>query len=202
MKNKKLGPDFFVIGMQKAGTAWAYDSMKSHPNFFMPVVKEIHRYDSSEPEMNIMRSESRAIERANYKLLKARNPQKKKRLRKFVSYLEDGRRYKDYTKLFSCQKHLFSGDVTPAYSALDSDKISQIRDNHPNAKIILIIREPVSRLWSAFNMYVRMLLREDGLNSLDEANQQLFYDRATLENSKKYLALSGEATHLIFISAG
>ena len=39
------GPDFFGIGQQKAGTGWLYYQLLSHPDFWLPPVKELHFFD-------------------------------------------------------------------------------------------------------------------------------------------------------------
>lgn len=40
-----VGPDFLCVGLQKAGTAWLYDQLDSHPDFWMPPLKELHYFD-------------------------------------------------------------------------------------------------------------------------------------------------------------
>src|SRR2546423_4071056 len=39
-------PDFLCIGAQKAGTSWLYHQLNSHPDFWMPPVKELRYFDS------------------------------------------------------------------------------------------------------------------------------------------------------------
>src|SRR5438045_2764086 len=39
------GPDFFCIGAQKAGTGWLYEQLRSHRDFWMPPMKELHYFD-------------------------------------------------------------------------------------------------------------------------------------------------------------
>ena len=46
-----VGPDFICIGMQKAGTGWAYDQLQYHPDFWMPPVKEIHYLDPRDAQV-------------------------------------------------------------------------------------------------------------------------------------------------------
>src|SRR5438270_8769299 len=43
--NRKPGPDFCCIGAQKAGTGWLYEQLRSHPDFWMPPMKELHYFD-------------------------------------------------------------------------------------------------------------------------------------------------------------
>jgi hypothetical protein len=46
-KSSASGPDFLCIGMQKAGTAWLYDQLETHPDFWMPPLKELHFFDKA-----------------------------------------------------------------------------------------------------------------------------------------------------------
>ena len=38
-------PDFLCVGAQKGGTTWLYQQLDSHPDFWMPPVKELHYFD-------------------------------------------------------------------------------------------------------------------------------------------------------------
>ncbi len=38
-------PDFLCVGAQKAGTTWLYQQLDSHPDFWMPPIKELHYFD-------------------------------------------------------------------------------------------------------------------------------------------------------------
>src|SRR5438309_7414307 len=38
-------PDFLCVGAQKAGTTWLYRELESHPDFWMPPLKELHYFD-------------------------------------------------------------------------------------------------------------------------------------------------------------
>src|SRR5436189_2997752 len=42
---RRPGPDFVCIGAHKAGSTWLYQQLDSHPDFWMPPVKELHYFD-------------------------------------------------------------------------------------------------------------------------------------------------------------
>jgi hypothetical protein len=42
------GPDFLCVGVHKGGTTWLYQQLDSHPDFWMPPLKELHYFDSIE----------------------------------------------------------------------------------------------------------------------------------------------------------
>jgi len=44
---KNILPNFLVVGLQRTGTTWLYEVLKTHPNVFLPYVKEVHYYDNN-----------------------------------------------------------------------------------------------------------------------------------------------------------
>src|ERR1700756_1724896 len=38
-------PDFLCVGIHKGGTTWLYQQLDSHPDFWMPPLKELHYFD-------------------------------------------------------------------------------------------------------------------------------------------------------------
>lgn len=56
------------------------------------------------------------------------------------------RQYMDH---FAGAEDLVKGDITPAYSILDEHRIRCISRMCPDLKIVLILRDPVARAWSA-----------------------------------------------------
>ncbi len=38
-------PDFLCVGAHKAGSTWLYQQLDSHPDFWMPPIKELHYFD-------------------------------------------------------------------------------------------------------------------------------------------------------------
>lgn len=57
--------------------------------------------------------------------------------------------------MFACSGGLPSGDISPNYSSLDSHTIRSIARGLPNAKFLMLVREPLQRLWSALCMKAR-----------------------------------------------
>ncbi|MFT6401366.1 MAG: hypothetical protein ACJA2D_000680 [Pseudohongiellaceae bacterium] len=54
-----------------------------------------------------------------------------------------------YEELFpSTLERLVRGDMTPAYSTMSKSDFEYIREIYPDIKIIFLMREPVSRMWS------------------------------------------------------
>ena len=48
------GPDFLVIGAQRAGTTWLHRVLRQHPSLWLPPVKELHYFDRLETKRTIL----------------------------------------------------------------------------------------------------------------------------------------------------
>src|SRR5262249_53298630 len=57
-----------------------------------------------------------------------------------------------YAAMFRFKNDQLSGDVTPSYCALSEEVIARVMARFPHLKIILMLRDPVSRAWSHFAM--------------------------------------------------
>ncbi|RXF75479.1 sulfotransferase [Hansschlegelia zhihuaiae] len=153
------GPDFFCVGLQKGGTQWLYDQLQGHADFWMPPYKEIHYFDREFPYKKISKAAQKFFAKPK-KVAKSREgrgdaPVDDRGAIFFqrVAALE-GRPLdiEDYARLFEPKGALLSGDVTPGYSTLDEDLIGALAKRFPEAKVCLMLREPVSRLWSQWRM--------------------------------------------------
>lgn len=54
-----------------------------------------------------------------------------------------------YLSHFDCKKGTIKGDVTPGYSIMEKGRVKFIRRVMPDAKIILLLRDPRERAWSS-----------------------------------------------------
>ena len=166
------GPDFICIGAQKAGTGWLYDQLRSHPDFWMPPLKELHYFDRAGRSARELRAG--AVDR----IALARRSARDERDLYFLNVLEELRAGKEinftmYAELFSSKGPLVSGDITPGYSTLESALIRRIADRFPATKVIFFARDPVARAWSQLSMWVRhgVILRSD--IAIDTITEQL-----------------------------
>jgi len=137
-------PDFLCVGAQKAGTSWLYQQLERHPDFWMPPVKELHYLDL------LNRTKRLHPPRCGDE--------------RDASFLEDmnnlgARFYLDldsYGRLFCHKGALLSGDISPAYSALNDEVIERVVNHFPNLKVVFMARDPVERAWSQLSMGVRL----------------------------------------------
>jgi hypothetical protein len=144
------GPDFLCIGLQKAGTQWLYDQLRPHADFWMPPVKEL-RYFFIPPEQ---RTHLRRI-RGNWDKLRNWN-------RRDLAYLTAVNWISwrtpdidEYARLFNLKGEKLTGDITPEFSLADDALIEIMSRRLPSIRIVLIVRDPVERFWSALSMGVR-----------------------------------------------
>src|SRR5437667_6538744 len=137
------GPDFLCIGAHKAGSTWLYQQLDSHPDFWMPPVKELHYFDQ------LSRAQRSAPPRC-----------KDERDRLFLERLkslsvEPSMDLENYARLFEPKGLLLSGDISPNYSTLSSKVVRRIVGYFPNLKVIFLARDPVERVCSHLSMDVR-----------------------------------------------
>jgi len=156
------GPDFLCIGAHKAGTTWLYQQLDSHPDFWMPPVKELHYFDQLSRVQRGGRPRSR--DERDFRFLE--------RLKSLSA--EPDIDLENYAQLFEPKASLLSGDISPNYSTLNSEVIRQVVGYFPNLKVIFLARDPVERVWSHLSMEVhyRQIEPFDPAN-IDEVNRNL-----------------------------
>jgi hypothetical protein len=146
------GPDFLCIGQQKAGTTWLYDQLAAHPSFWMPPVKELHYFNKGlRPRARSGKSERPGEEQRRKRDVSPPDQQFAEAAQKVFGTSFD---FPGYRALFAPKGALISGDITPGYSVLDRSEIDRIAAALPDAKILLLVRDPLQRLWSMFRMQV------------------------------------------------
>src|SRR6266404_7759450 len=135
-------PDFLCVGAHKGGTTWLYQQLDSHPDFWMPPLKELHYFDQLS---RIQRSSSsRCRDERDLRFLESMNSLSAK------PYMD----LEHYARLFEPKGPLLSGDISPNYSTLSNEVIRRIVEYFPSLKVIFLARDPVERMWSHLFMAV------------------------------------------------
>lgn len=122
-------PNFFIIGAPRSGTSSLYDGLRQHPDIFMSPVKEPWFYSTGE------RCEPfKGPRDANYYLYLSRE---------------------QYENLFSgVSGEMIIGEASTDY--LYSERaLERIHREHPTAKLVAILRNPVERAYSHFIQHRR-----------------------------------------------
>jgi len=156
------GPDFICIGMPKAGTGWLYDQLQSHPDFWMPPVKEVLYLYRKQPKIPLEGT------RGGFGLKHLQEGDERRRKRPHelprdrsldLGFIEAAtlcnnspRDLNLYAALFRFKGERLSGDISPVYADLDGEMIAQVAERFPFTKLVMMVREPISRVWSRLNM--------------------------------------------------
>ncbi|HKO19553.1 MAG TPA: sulfotransferase [Acidobacteriaceae bacterium] len=150
------GPDFICIGMQKAGTGWLFDQLQFHPDFWTTPIKEL-RYLSG-PYTKPLAEKFLRIAR-NPKRLKKVFASRRPLEPRDIAFLELVASYGDlpmdidrYIAMFAFKGEQLTGDITPGYGLMQEDRIAEVGRRLPDTRILLILRDPISRVWSQISM--------------------------------------------------
>jgi Sulfotransferase family len=152
-------PDFICVGAQKGGTRWLYDQLASHPDFWMPPIKELHYFDFAKPAKR--RQAARRQKRRTRRRLEELGTEGRVEqrdwtfLKKYVAAMRQERSLDRYACLFDGKGGQITGDITPGYSVLDAEWIEALTRRFADLKVIFLAREPVERLWSQYCMALR-----------------------------------------------
>jgi hypothetical protein len=156
------GPDFLCIGAHKAGSTWLYQQLDSHPDFWMPPVKELHYFDQLSKVQRAARPRCR--DERDLRFLE--------RLKSLSA--EPTIDLENYGRLFESKASLLSGDISPNYSTLNDEVIRRVVRCFPNLKVIFLARDPVERIWSHLSMEVHYHQIEPfDVTNIDEVNRNL-----------------------------
>ncbi|HTR34550.1 MAG TPA: sulfotransferase [Bryobacteraceae bacterium] len=143
-------PSFFIAGAPKSGTTSLYHYLDQHPEIYMSRVKEPHYFASE-------------IRRERFS--KRLQPQAEQQARALREYLEGPMHesrfsgpvteWSDYLKLFQHAKGQKAiGEASVCYLWAESAP-GNIRASIPDARIILVLRNPVEMIFSMFLQTLR-----------------------------------------------
>ncbi len=151
--------NFIGIGAQKAGTSWLFTNLLKLPDFSLLYIKELHYFDRSTgyPSPNDL-AKTRLVDRVfNYKwtakafikithlLIKGKFNEARWYYKWYFSTYND----EWYLSLFT-SKPFISGEISPSYAILKIEDIRRMHKLAPNAKLIMLLRNPIERAWSHY----------------------------------------------------
>lgn len=124
-KVKELWPNFLIIGEPRCGTTSLHDWLSMHPDIYMSPVKEPHYFSS----INFPKIERQILKTTRSK-------------RKYLSYFKNG------------ASRPLRGESSTYYLS-DPEAPKKIKKVIPDAKMIVVLREPVDRAYSHYLLYSR-----------------------------------------------
>jgi len=162
------GPAFLGIGAQKAGSTWLHVNLAAHPETWLPPVKELNYFSPAGADAGpgalgrcLGRSREASRHRRHFVArlladLRARSLRDLSwDLRFFLGARHDGW----YLGLFPSDGSRLAGEISPAYSTIGPEGVAHVRRLLPDARILLVLRDPIERSWSETLMH---LVKLDG----------------------------------------
>ncbi|HEY6539921.1 MAG TPA: sulfotransferase [Ktedonobacteraceae bacterium] len=136
----KTFPNFFIIGAARSGTTSLEEYLCQHPDIYITTKKESHFFaaDHFPPAFK-----GPGDDRLNERVI---------------------RDEQTYTQLFTNRQGTKAIGETSVFYLCYPDSAERIAQVVPDAKIIIVLREPVARAYSAY-----MFLKRDGRETLDFA---------------------------------
>lgn len=156
---------FFLIGAQKSGSTSLYEYFKFHPRVFVPEREDTHYYSYGMGQ-EIVYERPGLISKAWEHAVKS---------------------WDEYESIFSASTDSVAGDCSDSYYFYPGTA-ERIRADHPDAKIIAVLRHPVARAYSGFNHS-----RGSGLEletDFSKCMQRSFEEEAGLAPIMRYKSLS------------
>ncbi|HVV65685.1 MAG TPA: sulfotransferase [Rhizomicrobium sp.] len=174
-----VGPDFICIGLPKAGTGWLFDQLNAHPDFWMPPVKELLYLKKPISKMRFVSRSGEPLPNPGDQERRIHRTELDARDRTFLRTAAacsgKPRDYGRYAELFAPKGPLLSGDVSPPYWNLEDDVVEAVAERFPKTRIVLLVRDPVSRAWSRISMAHRSGLFDAAI-ARDEAALRAYLD--------------------------
>lgn len=163
-KMYKPNINLFIVGAVKSGTTSLYHYLKQHNSVFFPLVKEPNYYSDINSEEKHVYQKPKPNKFYHNKIINNKE---------------------DYFSLYKgSEDYTIVGDASPSY-LWDTNSAARIKKDFPNAKIIIILRNPAQRAFSHYLMNLRSGLEkeEDFLTALlrDEKNKhQIWGDNKSM----------------------
>ena len=144
-----LLPNFFIVGAAKAGTTSLYAHLSGHPDVYMSPIKEPNFFSRKDMQPALFSREYRFDTGLDLSLYLSGS---------MDQHIHSAHvdRWEDYLLLFRNAKGKGAiGEASPSYLYCSStaDELSNII---PNARIIIILRNPIERAFSHYLMNLRL----------------------------------------------
>ena len=197
---REIKIDFIGIGAQKSGTSWLFSNLRKLPDFTLLPIKELHYFDrhTKYPSTTVLSNRSMIGKLRNsdwtlkfkMQFLQRLNKKKLVEIRWLLKYFFSRSDDKWYLSLFENYVGL-KGEITPSYSFLKVPDIQKMHNLAPDAKLILLLRNPIYRAWSHYlhewrkveNYQNKTIDIDEVIRFIDSERQSLRSDyEQTIEN--------------------
>lgn len=176
----------FGVGATKAGTSWLHRYLCDHPQCDLPAIKELHYFDRVSPPALDKEMTRLATVRAG--LVADAVTANRKKAANLDARIDEVEAWIDVMKRGAIESDAYVaflnrnagpgtrlvGDITPAYGLLDEDILAQMANMAPDTRFVMLLRDPLDRLWSNLRMMAGWRLK-DGQEIGEKAN--FLFDR-------------------------
>jgi len=139
-----MKPNLFIVGAAKAGTTSLYHYLKSHSEVYVSPIKEPN-YFGKDIKWNYFRKENKENTRLDVNKYFSKKPLEQRH----IAFIESEA---NYLKLFEgSEKFKVKAEFSTSY-LYSSKAADEIYKFNPNSKIIIMLREPISRTISHYMM--------------------------------------------------
>lgn len=138
-------PDFLIVGAAKAGTTALYALLTQHPQVYMSPIKEPN-YFSKDINLDLLRPQAK--ERLKAENLEAYFSGGMKRIL-HRAYLREETQYLQLFAAAAPDQQAGEASASYLYSQVAAEEIKKF---NPQAKIIILLREPAARAYSHYLM--------------------------------------------------
>lgn len=149
----RVHPNFVVVGAAKAGTTSIYAYLKQHPQVYLSPIKETNYYAKDIPLDKIRKDYYKGgeLDVASYVETDLSE-------QIHIAFVSEEAHYQKLYK--NVKEEIAVGEISNSY--LHSSVAAQeIYNANPNAKIIMILRDPIRRAFSHYKMTLRVGLVKD-----------------------------------------
>jgi hypothetical protein len=138
-----------------------HQQLKGHPNFWMPPQKEV---DYLAPFPGSRRKYAERLPTVRERLKGNKNAES---ILEWWKLFTSDWSLDKYPQLFEPAGQKFCGDVSPNYSTISAAEIARAAEIVPQAKIVILLRDPAERAWS----HARYTVTRGPKNGLPEAER-------------------------------
>ena len=166
------------VGAQKAGTSWLHKQLSRLSNVNFGVLKEYHIWD--------------ALYVGHCDRWIVGNPTDKPPLEILRYLMQTGKdAYEKYFYGLISDKIRLTGDITPSYAALNKLQLQLVKSRLESVgftvKVIFLMRDPVSRNWSALRFYNRQRINRGNISASQLVEQfEKFYSSKDVIDRMSY----------------
>ena len=147
-KERQKLPNFFVVGAAKSGTTSLYEYMKMHPQIYMAPIKETHHFSTDIDNSKFRPNYARSLNKDLSKFLETDMQEGI-----FHAFVKERDQYDKLFKNVKDEKAI--GEITNSY-LYSEEAARNIFTRFPDAKVIMMLRNPIDRAFSHYLMDLRI----------------------------------------------